>query len=72
MTAQATWARSAATSARDGVPLTVLTVVVRSQAGALSGMRFWKNDGPPAPFGNRCSRTGRPPISRASGAATRS
>ena len=72
LTAQATCARSAATSARDGVPFTVLTVVVSSHAGAESGMRFWKNDGPPAPLGNRCRSTGRPPISRRSGAATRS
>ena len=34
------------TSARDGVPLTVVTVVVCSQAGAVSGTRFWKNDRP--------------------------
>ena len=50
MTAHATCATSAATSARDGVPLTVSTVVVSSQSGALSGTRFWKNDGPPAPL----------------------
>ena len=54
MTAHATCAASAATSARDGVPLTVWTVVVSSQSGAPSGTRFWKNDGPPAPFGKRC------------------
>ena len=70
MTAQATCATSAATSARDGVPLTVWTVVVSSHSGAPSGTRFWKNDGPPAPFGNRCMSTGRPPIARISGSAT--
>ena len=70
MTAHATWARSAATSARDGVPLTVSTVVVSSHSGALSGTRFWKKDGPPAPFGKRCMSTGRPPIARISGSAT--
>ena len=29
-----------------------------SQSGRCSGTRFWKNDEPPAPFGNRCSSTG--------------
>ena len=72
MTAHATWARSAATSAREGVPLTVCTVVVCSHSGALSGTRFWKNDGPPAPFGKRCMSTGRPPIVRSNGSATAS
>ena len=47
------------------------TIVVSSQSGAESGTRFWKNDGPPAPFGNRCRSTGRPPIVRISGSATR-
>ena len=42
------------------MPFGVLTVVVVSQAGALSGIRFWKNDVPPAPFGKRCRSTGRP------------
>ena len=70
MTAHATCAASAVTSARDGVPLTVWTVVVRSQSGAPAGTRFWKNDGPPAPCGKRCMRTGRPPIARMSGPAT--
>ena len=70
MTAQATCAASAATSARDGVPLTVSTVVVCSHSGALSGTRFWKKFGPPAPFGKRCMSTGRPPIARISGSAT--
>ena len=70
MTAQATCATSAATSARDGVPLTVSTMVVSSQSGAPSGTRFWKNDLPLAPCGNRCISTGRPPIVRISGSAT--
>ena len=70
LTAHATRAASAATSARDGVPLTVSTVVVCSQSGAPSGTRFWKNDGPPTPFGKRCMSTGRPPIARMSGSAT--
>ena len=67
--AHVAWA--AMTSARDGVPLTVWTVVVSSHAGALSGTRFWKNDGPPAPLGKRCMSTGRPPILRAMGSPTR-
>jgi hypothetical protein len=62
---------SAATSARAVVPFGVDTVVVCSQSGAFAGTRFWKNDGPPAPSGNRCSSTGRPPIVRISGSATR-
>jgi hypothetical protein len=70
LTAHATCATSAATSARDGVPLTVWTVVVCSHSGALAGTRFWKNDGPPAPSGKRCNSTGRPPIARMSGSAT--
>ena len=70
MTAHATCATSAATSACDGVPLTVSTVVVCSQSGALSGTRFWKNDLPLAPWGKRCISTGRPPIVRSSGSAT--
>ena len=45
------WATSAITSACDGVPLGVWTVVVSSQSGAFFGTRFWKNDGPPAPSG---------------------
>jgi hypothetical protein len=40
LTAHATCATSAATRARDGVPLTVWTVVVCSHSGALSGTRF--------------------------------
>ena len=51
LTAQMKWARSAITSARDSVPFGVLTIVVCSQSGAVSGIRFWKNDEPPAPFG---------------------
>ena len=42
LAAHRTWARSAITMARDSVPLTVATVVVSSQSGALSGIRFWK------------------------------
>ena len=59
------------TSARDGVPFTVVTVVVSSHSGAFFGTRFWKNDGPPAPRGKRCMSTGRPPIVRSSGSLTR-
>jgi hypothetical protein len=70
LTAHATCASSAATSAREGVPLTVWTIVVSSQSGAFSGTRFWKNDGPPAPRGKRCISTGRPPMARISGPAT--
>ena len=51
LTAHSTWARSAITSARDGVPLIVSTVVVVSHSGAESGIRFWKNDFSPIPFG---------------------
>ena len=51
LTAHNTWARSAITSARDGVPLMVCTVVVTSQSGAVSGIRFWKNDWAPTPLG---------------------
>jgi hypothetical protein len=70
LTAQIRWATSAATMARDGVPLTVWTVVVSSQSGASLGTRFWKNDGPPAPSGNRCMRVGRPPMARMIGSST--
>ena len=45
--------------ARDSVPLTVATVVVCSQSGAESGMRFWKKFWPVTPFGQRCSSVGR-------------
>ena len=68
-TAHAMCARSAITSARDVVPFGVLTIVVSSQSGALSGTRFWKNDEPSAPCGNRCISTGRPPIVRMTGSA---
>ena len=64
------WATSAATSACDGVPLGVCTVVVSSQSGAFLGTRFWKNDGPPAPSGYRSIRIGRPPSARMSGSST--
>ena len=69
-TAHSTWARSAATSARDVVPLGVLTIVVSSQPGALSGTRFWKNEEPPAPLGKRWSSTGRPPMAASRGPST--
>ena len=62
--AHTTCARSPMTSARDCVPFGVLTVVVSSHSGADSGIRFWKNELPPTPFGKRCSSTGRPPIDR--------
>ena len=62
---------SAATSACDVVPFGVDTVVVWSQSGVFLGTRFWKKDGPPAPCGKRWSSTGRPPMARISGAATR-
>ena len=58
------------TMARDSVPLTVATVVVTSQSGALSGIRFWKNDCPVTPFGNRCSSVGRSRTVRISGSPT--
>ena len=51
--AQRTWAMSAITIAREVVPLGVETIVVCSHSGADSGMRFWKNDCPAAPFGKR-------------------
>ncbi len=59
-----------ATRARDVVPLIVLTIVVSSQSGALSGTRFWKNDWPPAPWGKRCMSVGRSPIARMIGSST--
>jgi hypothetical protein len=55
----------------DVVPLGVLTIVVCSHSGAFSGTRFWKKLVPVAPFGNRCRRSGRPPIVRSSGSANR-
>src|SRR6476661_8356065 len=42
-TAHTMWATSAATSACEGVPLGVCTVVVCSQSGAFLGTRFGKN-----------------------------
>ena len=62
---------SAATSACEVVPFGVDTIVVWSHSGAFFGTRFWKNDGPDAPSGKRCSSTGRPPMARSSGPATR-
>ena len=50
---------SAITMARDVVPFGVDTIVVCSQSGALSGIRFWKKLEPVTPFGNRCSSVGR-------------
>ena len=70
LTAHTRWATSAATSALDGVPLTVSTIVVCSQSGAFLGTRFWKKFGPPAPSGNRCISVGRPPMARMIGSAT--
>ena len=70
LAAHSTWARSAITIARDSVPLTVATVVVCSQSGAESGIRFWKNDWPPTPFGNRCSSVGRSRTVRISASPT--
>ena len=52
------------------VSAVLLTIAVSSQSGCLSPTRFWKNDDPPAPFGKRCSSTGRPPIARSSGSST--
>ena len=34
-------------------------------------MLVGRKDGPPAPSGNRCNSTGRPPIARISGSSTR-
>ena len=51
--------------------LGVLTIVVSSHSGTLSGTRFWKNDGPSAPSGKCCKRTGRPPIVRMIGSSAR-
>ncbi len=64
------WARSAATSASEVVPFGVLTTAVSSQSGASLGTRFWKNDDPPTPLGNRCINTGRPRIAPMSSAST--
>ena len=70
LTAHSTWARSAATRARDVVPLGVDTMLVASQSGLLSGTRFWKNDEPDAPLGKRCMSTGRPPMAARRGPST--
>ena len=70
MTAQTTCAMSASTSAREVVPFGVLTIVVCSHSGAVSGTRFWKNELPSAPFGKRCMRVGRPPHARSNGSET--
>ncbi len=67
LTAQTTCATSATTSAFDVVPFGVDTTAVCSQSGAFLGTRFWKKDGPVAPCGWRCIRTGRPAIARISG-----
>ena len=61
---------SATTSAREVVPFGVLTIVVCSHSGAVSGTRFWKNELPSAPCGKRCINVGRPPVARMSGSAT--
>ena len=61
---------SAMTSAREVVPLGVETIVVCSHSGADSGIRFWKNDLPAAPFGNRWSSVGRSRTVRMSGSPT--
>jgi hypothetical protein len=53
------------------VPFGVLTIVVDNHSGADFGTRFWKNDGPPAPSGKRCSIVGRPPMVRITGSAKR-
>ncbi len=58
------------TSARDGVPFGVCTMVVCSQSGAPSGIRFWKKFEPCAPFGKRCSSTGRSCIWRITASPT--
>ena len=71
LTAHTMCARSAATNARDVVPLGVLTIDVSSQSGASFGTRFWKNDEPSTPLGKRCMSTGRPWIAVINGASTR-
>jgi hypothetical protein len=48
----------------------VETVVVSSQSGAESGIRFWKNDFPFTPLGNRWSSVGRSRTVRISGSPT--
>ena len=54
------------------VPFGVLTMVVSNHGGAPFGTRFWKNDLPDAPSGNRCIRVGRPPMAAISGPSTAS
>ena len=71
LTAHAMWATSATTMASDVVPFGVDMTVVCSHSGAPFGTRFWKNDLPSAPSGNRCMSVGRPPIERMIGSATR-
>ena len=61
---------SAITMARDVVPFGVDTIVVCSQSGALSGMRFWKKLEPVTPLGNRCNSVGRSPTVRMIGCST--
>ncbi len=61
---------STATRASLVVPLGVDTTAVVSQEGADFGTRFWKNDLPPAPSGNRWSRTGRSRMVSIRGSAT--
>ena len=70
MTAHTTWAISATTSALEVVPFGVVTVVVHSHDGAPGGTRFWKNELPVAPLGNRCSMAGRPPAVLSNASAT--
>ena len=70
-TAHSTWATSTATSALDFVPFGVLTSAVVTHGAAFVGAtRFWKNELPVAPLGNRWRSTGRPPIVASSGSAT--
>ena len=68
LTAQTTWARSAATRASAVVPFGVDTIgggepVGRARRAPASGRTTCRS----APFGNRCSSTGRPPIAAMSG-----
>jgi hypothetical protein len=59
-----------ALGARIQSTLGVLTIVVCSHSGAVSGTRFWKNELPSAPCGKRCISVGRPPATARSGSAT--
>ena len=68
-TAHTRWARSSITSALATVPFGVLTIVVVSHSGALSGTRFWKNELPVDPLGNRWRSTGRLRIARITGSS---